>query len=182
MNDLVIIQTTQGLANYVLKCFKTPKEAMEAGAVISFDARHNSARWARLAARVFLKLGFKVQLFTKITPTPFVPFAVQQQKAAVGVMITASHNPKEDNGYKVFWSNGPQIKLPHDKNILNSISEHLEPADPKAFEEDLTEFGDNLIDSTEITEKAYYTVLKSLLFDMSMNEKSELKIVYSASK
>ena len=79
---------------------------IKAGAVIGYDARHNSNRWAKLTARVFLKAGFKVYLFDSITPTPFVPYTVQNAKAAIGIMITASHNPKEDNGYKVFWSNG----------------------------------------------------------------------------
>ena len=79
---------------------------LKAGAVIGYDARHNSNRWAKLTARVFLKAGFKVYLFDSITPTPFVPYTVQNAKAAIGIMITASHNPKEDNGYKVFWSNG----------------------------------------------------------------------------
>jgi phosphomannomutase len=94
LNDLVIIQTSQGLAQYVLSSYPSPEEAREAGAVISFDARHNSSRWAKLTARVFLKAGFKVYLFNSITPTPFVPFTVQQKNAAVGIMVTASHNPK----------------------------------------------------------------------------------------
>ena len=100
MNDLIIIQTTQGLAKYVMSTFPTPEHARSAGAVVGFDARHNSHRWAKLTTRVFLENGFKVYLFSSISPTPFVPFTVQQKTAAVGVMITASHNPKEDNGYK----------------------------------------------------------------------------------
>ena len=84
---------------------------LKAGAVIGYDARHNSNRWAKLTARVFLKAGFKVYLFDSITPTPFVPYTVQNAKAAIGIMITASHNPKEDNGYKVFWSNGKFASL-----------------------------------------------------------------------
>ena len=81
------------------------------GAVIGYDARFNSSRWAKLAAGVFLRLGFAVRLFSTITPTPFVPFTVVQKKACIGIMVTASHNPKEDNGYKVFWRNGPQVCL-----------------------------------------------------------------------
>ena len=79
------------------------------GAVIGFDARYNSDRWAKLAAGVFLRKGIRVYLFSKITPTPFVPFTVKRKSAAIGIMVTASHNPKDDNGYKVFWSNGPQV-------------------------------------------------------------------------
>ena len=82
------------------------------GAVIGFDARFNSRRWATLAAGIFLRMGFKnVRLFSQITPTPFVPFTVVQNEASIGIMVTASHNPKEDNGYKVFWRNGAQVKF-----------------------------------------------------------------------
>ena len=70
LNDLVIIQTSQGLAQYVLECYPTPDDARNAGAVISFDARHNSSKWAKLCARVFANAGFKVYLFNTYTPTP----------------------------------------------------------------------------------------------------------------
>ena len=141
MNDLVIIQTTQGLAKYLLAddglgshvstinfsnyitfvlIFDVALIALldldgiifqvqSMGAVIGYDARFNSSRWAKLAAGVFLKFGFKVRLFSTITPTPLVSFTVVQKKACIGIMITASHNPKEDNGYKVFWRNGAQV-------------------------------------------------------------------------
>lgn len=180
MNDLVIIQTSQGLAEYVRKAYNTAECALKAGAVIGFDARHNSARWASLTARVFLKAGFKVYLFDSITPTPFVPFTVQQAKAAIGIMITASHNPKEDNGYKVYWSNGPQIKPPHDKNILHSIIENLKPKeDQDSFSDDLSDFKENLI-NPKVYADTYYNTLKGLLYDELMNSNFKLKIVYSA--
>ena len=80
--------------------------------MIGFDARFNSSRWATLAAGIFLRMGYKnVRLFSQITPTPFVPFTVVQKQASIGIMVTASHNPKEDNGYKVFWRNGAQVKI-----------------------------------------------------------------------
>ena len=180
MNDLVIIQTSQGLAKYVLSCFPTPEHARSAGAIVGFDARHNSERWAKLTARVFLQNGFKVYLFSSITPTPYVPFTVQRKTAAVGVMVTASHNPKEDNGYKVFWSNGPQIKPPHDKNILHSIALNMEPESDLAFREDLSEFGDKLIDPFEEIHNTYMETLKSKLFRKSLNQGLRSKIVYSA--
>ena len=180
LNDLVIIQTSQGLAQYVLKCFPSPNEARKAGAVISFDARYNSSRWAKLCARVFANAGYKVYLFNKITPTPFVPFTVQQKGAAIGIMITASHNPKEDNGYKVYWNNGPQIKPPHDKFILESINEHLKPADDHVYNEDLSEFNDNIIDPTEEIGSLYYSMLHELTYDQSLNSDFSQKIVYTA--
>ena len=110
MNDLVIVQTTQGLINYLISVHGEAS-LRSMGAVIGFDARHNSSRWARLAAGVFLRRGVKVYLFSGICPTPFVPFTVKRRGGAIGVMVTASHNPKDDNGYKVFWSNGPQVRV-----------------------------------------------------------------------
>merc|ERR1712223_20166 len=180
LNDLVIIQTSQGLSQYVLKCYDKPEEAKNAGCVISFDARYNSEKWAKLTARVFSKAGYRVYLFNTITPTPFVPFTVQRKKAAVGIMITASHNPKEDNGYKVFWSNGPQIKPPHDKYILQSISANLQPKEGQdSFSDDLSNFKEALVNPEEFAD-AYYNTLKSLLYDETMNSKFDKKIVYSA--
>ena len=74
-------------------------------------------RFAALTARAFINKGIPVQVFSKICPTPFVPYTILMNKLAAGIMITASHNPKEDNGYKVYWSNGAQIIPPHDKGI-----------------------------------------------------------------
>lgn len=84
-------------------------QARKRGVVIGFDARTNSRRWSRLIAAVFLREGFKVLLFSEMTPTPWVPFAVKHESCAIGIMVTASHNPKDDNGYKVYWSNGAQV-------------------------------------------------------------------------
>ena len=78
-------------------------------------------RFAELTAAVFINEDIPVYLFSKMTATPFVPFCVARLKALCGVMVTASHNPKEDNGYKVYWTNSAQIIPPHDKNIQNSI-------------------------------------------------------------
>ena len=121
-----------------------------------FSTKFNFLLQAKLCARVFASAGYKVYLFNEITPTPFVPFTVQQKKAAIGIMITASHNPKEDNGYKVFWNNGPQIKPPHDKLILKSINEHLEPMDDQIFNEDISEFNDSIFDPTEEIGSLYF--------------------------
>jgi len=164
MNDLVIIQTTQGLANYLITVHGEKVKTM--GAVIGFDARHNSSRWARLAAGVFLRKGIKVYLFSKITPTPFVPFTVQRKSAAIGVMVTASHNPKDDNGYKVYWCNGPQILPPNDTNIQESILKSLEPENrEKSFSDDLCDVSDLLEDPLEDTIQAYYQYIEAMLFD-----------------
>jgi phosphoglucomutase len=92
--------------------------------VVGYDGRHNSERWAELTAAIFISKGFTVYKFTKLAATPLVvstfliiinklcmkPFVVLQKGAAAGVMVTASHNPKDDNGYKVYWSNGCQVQ------------------------------------------------------------------------
>ena len=130
MNDLVIIQVTQGLLAHLTK---DDPELSSKGVVLGYDGRHNSARWASLAAKVFLSAGVPVYLFQTTVPTPFFPFTALQKGAAAGVMVTASHNPKWDNGYKVYWGNGAQILSPHDKNIQLSTLENLVPK-PGAFE------------------------------------------------
>lgn len=124
MNDLVVIQSAQGFCQYVLKCF--PDEADRAsGVVVGFDGRYNSKRFAELTTAVFLNANIPVYLYSEMVATPFIPFAISQKKCLAGVMVTASHNPKEDNGYKVYWQNGSQIISPHDKNIERSIEENL---------------------------------------------------------
>ena len=123
MNSLTVIQASQGLAEYALK---TSSDAREMGVVIGRDARHNSEKFAKLAAAAFLAKGFKVY-YLRLVHTPLVPFAVARHKAAVGVMITASHNPAADNGYKVYMSNGCQIIPPHDQRIAEQIDGNLEP-------------------------------------------------------
>ncbi|KJE89583.1 phosphoglucomutase [Capsaspora owczarzaki ATCC 30864] len=124
MNDVTIIQTAQGFARYVED---VQPDAKSMGVAIGYDARHNSQRWAQLSALALVARGIKVYLFSAICPTPFVPFAVCKYKTAAGVMVTASHNPKNDNGYKVYWGNGAQIISPHDKGIASHIEENLQP-------------------------------------------------------
>jgi len=131
MNDLVILQTSQGLLSYL----QTQEPLLSTkGVVLGYDGRHNSSRWAALIAGVFLRAKVPVILFRCVVPTPFVPFTVSQRGAAAGVMVTASHNPRWDNGYKVYWGNGAQILGPHDKNIQAMILTNLQPEDG-AFDE-----------------------------------------------
>lgn len=120
MNSLIVLQASQGLADYIIQQrHNTPKS--DVSVVIGYDARHNSENFARLAAAAFLQKGMKVLWFGHFVHTPLVPFAVSEYKAAAGVMVTASHNPKNDNGYKVYWSNGCQIIPPHDSGIATAI-------------------------------------------------------------
>ncbi|KAJ5111222.1 hypothetical protein N7532_001757, partial [Penicillium argentinense] len=124
MNSLTVIQASQGLAIYI----KTKKpEIAKQGVVIGHDARHNSNQFARLAANAFIALSIPVWFFDQYSPTPMVPFGVNHYKAAAGIMVTASHNPPQDNGYKVYSNNGAQINRPEDAEISQSICENLEP-------------------------------------------------------
>ncbi|RPB25506.1 phosphoglucomutase-2 [Terfezia boudieri ATCC MYA-4762] len=126
MNDVTVIQTSQGLGAYVIEQFGR-NAAVERGIVVGYDHRHNSARFARLTAAAFLTQGIKVYFYDELSHTPLVPFGIKHFGALAGVMITASHNPAMDNGYKVYWENACQIIPPHDKAIYNIIEQHLEP-------------------------------------------------------
>uniref|UniRef100_A0A8C4E2R7 Phosphoglucomutase 2 like 1 n=1 Tax=Dicentrarchus labrax TaxID=13489 RepID=A0A8C4E2R7_DICLA len=142
INDLTVIQSTQGLYSYLSRyCADLSRR----GVVVGFDTRGqeesgcSSQRLAKLTAAVMLSRDVPVHLFSTFVPTPYVPYAVRKLGAAAGVMITASHNPKEDNGYKVYWCNGAQISSPHDKEILRSIEEQLEPWSSSCWDEGLVE-------------------------------------------
>ena len=127
MNCLTVIQTSQGLAQYV----KSQKSSSRAeSVVIGYDGRKNSRRFAKLAATAFVKMGLRVYLYETYIHTPLVPFGVRFLGAAAGIMITASHNPAADNGYKVYWGpSGCQINSPHDVGIAKSIvhEDNLKP-------------------------------------------------------
>jgi phosphoglucomutase len=124
MNSLTVIQASQGLAAYLLR---TEDNVKRRGVVIGRDARHNSEKFAKLAAAAFVAKGIKVWWYEDPSHTPLVPFGVRELDAAAGIMVTASHNPAKDNGYKVYWSNGCQIIPPHDSGIAESILENLKP-------------------------------------------------------
>ena len=123
MNCLTVIQASQGIAEYLLS------SAVAVGplsVIIGHDTRHNSSRFARLAANAFRSKGIKVYAFEDYVPTPLVAFGVKTMNANAGIMITASHNPAQDNGYKVYQSNGAQINMPVDEDIAQSILNNLE--------------------------------------------------------
>jgi phosphoglucomutase len=123
MNSLTVIQASQGLAEYLLE---NDPGAKTRGVVIGRDARHNSDKFAKLVAAVFVAKGIPIKWLGQVH-TPLVPYTVGHLGAAAGVMITASHNPAADNGYKVYWGNGCQIIPPHDAGIAASIHANLKP-------------------------------------------------------
>lgn len=125
MNHLTVLQTAQGLAAYLRKKYSVSD--LDRGVVIGYDGRHHSRDFAEIAATVMHQQGLRTYLYRRCTPTPFVPYAVTYYKTLAGVMVTASHNPKEYNGFKVYAENGAQIVSPTDKEIAVSINEHLTP-------------------------------------------------------
>ncbi|MCX7625780.1 MAG: phospho-sugar mutase [Candidatus Sumerlaeaceae bacterium] len=119
MNRVIVARATQGLANYIRK----HNPAGGGSVCIAYDSRHRSAEFAREAARVIAGNGMKAFLFEDVRPTPELSFAVRHFKATAGIVITASHNPKEYNGYKVYWSDGAQVVPPHDRGIIAEVRE-----------------------------------------------------------
>lgn len=182
INDLTIIQTTQGMYKYLAKTFP---DFSSRGIIVGYDTRAqdasgcNSERLARLTAAVMLCKDVPVYLFSTYVPTPFVPYAVKRLGAAAGVMITASHNPKEDNGYKVYWHNGAQISLPHDKEILRSIEESTEPWS-ESWNESLADSSSLRSDPLPDICRSYMEDLNSICFHRELNTKSPLKFVHSS--
>lgn len=117
MNRYVVRQATEGLARYIEK---NPQPGYS-GVVIGYDSRHNSPEFAQAASEVLAGHGIPVFLFESLAPTPLISFEVLQQKAVAGIMITASHNPSEYNGYKVYWKNGGQVIPPDDEGIISEV-------------------------------------------------------------
>ncbi len=119
MNIYNVGMATQGFANYLKKCYKDRKEI---SAVVCHDCRNNSRLYAETVANIFSANGIKAYLFDDLRPTPECSFAIRYLKAQVGVNITASHNPREYNGYKAYWEDGAQVLAPHDKGIIDEVN------------------------------------------------------------
>ena len=118
MNIYTVAMATQGLANYIKAKFVDMKRPQVA---IAYDCRNNSKEFAQITADVMTANGIKVFLFSALRPTPELSFAIRELKCQSGIVVTASHNPKEYNGYKVYWEDGGQIVAPHDKNIIAEV-------------------------------------------------------------
>ncbi|GAB0100116.1 Phosphorylated adapter RNA export protein [Sergentomyia squamirostris] len=180
MNELVVLQTAQGLLKYIQKCYPS-SEDQKRGIVFGFDGRHQSRRFAEISACIFLHADIPVFLYSKTVATPMVPFAVFEKKCLAGVMVTASHNPKNDNGYKVYWSNSAQIISPHDKGIQKSILANLVPWSTSWSVDklDSTLLSDPYDEMTALyMEKLGGIIPKDLINEY--NVKSDVQFVYSA--
>ncbi len=117
MNIYTVGSATQGLANYLKKNFAGEQVRV----AVAHDSRNNSRMFAERVADIFASNGFEVYLFDALRPTPELSFAIRELKCHSGVVITASHNPKEYNGYKAYWTDGAQVTPPHDKNIIDEV-------------------------------------------------------------
>ena len=119
MNKYIVGMATQGFANYLLKAFP---EGKQLSVVVGHDCRNNGRLFAETVAAIFSANGIKVYLFESLRPTPEVSFAIRHLHAQAGVNVTASHNPKENNGYKAYWEDGAQVLAPHDKGIIDEVN------------------------------------------------------------
>ncbi len=178
MNIYTIRKATQGLANYIIK---EGEEAKKRGVVIAYDSRRFSPEFADESARVLAANNIKAYVFESLRPTPELSFALRQLKAISGIVITASHNPPEYNGYKVYWEDGAQITAPKDKEIIeevNSIHDYgtiKTVSQEKAKAEGLYEVIGKDIDD------AYIAELKKLIINPEMirKEADDFTIVYT---
>ncbi|MCK5210204.1 MAG: phospho-sugar mutase, partial [Cyclobacteriaceae bacterium] len=118
MNKYTLGKATQGLSNYLLKVFP----GQEISVAIAHDSRNNSDFFAETTASVFSANGIKVYFFKGLRPTPELSFAIRNLGCQSGVVLTASHNPKEYNGYKAYWDDGAQVTPPHDVNVTNEVN------------------------------------------------------------
>lgn len=171
VNKYTVGMATQGLSNYLLKTYPN----QEIKVAIAYDSRNNSRKFAEVTAAVFSANGIRVYFFDDLRPTPELSFAIRTLGCQSGVVVTASHNPKEYNGYKAYWSDGGQLVPPHDKNVIEEVS-RIESIDSVKFEKD-----DNKIQviGKEIDDQ-YLDALKGLsLSPEAIQNQHDLKIVFT---
>ena len=172
MNIYTVGAATQGLANYLKEAFK---DLPQISVAVGHDVRNNSRKFAEIVANIFSANGIKAYLFDSFRPTPELSFAIRHLGCQSGVNITASHNPKEYNGYKAYWADGAQIIAPHDVNIINHV-ERIKNVSEIKFNgnPDLIEIIGDKMDAD------YLDAIKGLSLSPEINKKySDLKIVYT---
>ena len=172
MNKYTVAMATQGLANYVKKCFPT---ANPIKAAVSHDSRNHSREFAEITANVLAANGFHVYLFEALRPTPELSFAVRHFGCQTGVMVTASHNPKEYNGYKAYWDDGCQLVAPHDTNVIDEVLKikGLEDVKMSGGEANIEIIGEN-VDSVYLDR-----IEQNSLHPELIKKHHDLKIVYT---
>ncbi|WP_333625954.1 phospho-sugar mutase [Sphingobacterium siyangense] len=171
MNKYTIGKATQGLANYLKNQFPD----QEIKVAVSYDSRNNSQAFGQLVANVFAANGIKVHLFTALRPTPMLSFAIRHFGCQSGVMLTASHNPKEYNGYKAYWNDGCQLTAPHDENVIGEVNAISSVSDIK-FDGNTH----NIIPVGEEIDQLYINANKTLsIHPEAVLAQKNLKIVFS---
>ncbi|HEX7904224.1 MAG TPA: phospho-sugar mutase [Chitinophagaceae bacterium] len=171
MNKYTVGMATQGYANYLKQCFA----GEEVSVAIAHDSRNNSRFFAETTANVFAANGIKVYLFESLRPTPELSFAIRTLKCKGGVVCTASHNPKEYNGYKAYWDDGSQLVPPHDKNVIKEVDKIASVDDVKwsGGEKNITIIGKEL-------DEQYMQMLQGLsVYPDIIAKHKDLKIVYT---
>ena len=171
INKYTLGKNTQGLSNYMRKVF--PNKDLKVA--IAFDCRHNSQTLAKVVADVFSANGIKVYLFSDLRPTPELSFALKYLGCQAGIVLTASHNPPEYNGYKVYWEDGGQLVPPQDAEIINVIEELKYDEIKFEANEDLIEYIDSEIDAAFIKSS-----IENASFNTSAAAKSDLNIVFTS--
>ncbi|MBR5856178.1 MAG: phospho-sugar mutase [Bacteroidales bacterium] len=172
MNKYTVGMATQGVANYLKQNFK---DLPQISVAVSFDSRNNSAEFAKITANVFAANGIKVYLFDSLRPVPELSYSIRHLKCQSGVMVTASHNPKEYNGYKAYWEDGAQVTAPHDTNIINEVLKITSPAMVKftGGEENIQMVGADV-------DEAYLSDVSTLLVSPeSVKNHADMKMVYT---
>ena len=174
MNKYTVGMATQGLANYI----KVHVQGA-ASVCISHDSRNNSRLFAEISAQVLSNNGIKVYLFEDLRPTPELSYSIRAKQATAGIMVTASHNPKEYNGYKVFWSDGGQITAPVDKDIVAEVAKIEDPADVR-FKPDGNEIPAPIEMMGAAMDECYLKDQLSLMLSPeAVARHADLKIVYT---
>ena len=172
MNIYTVGAATQGLSNYLNKCFAGKKDI---SVVVGHDCRNNSRLFAEISANIFSANGIKVYLFEDMRPTPEMSFAIRHLGCQSGIILTASHNPKEYNGYKAYWDDGAQVLAPHDKGIIDEVNKVASAKDIK-FEgnKDLIQIIGKEVDDE------YLRQVHSISIDPEViKRQKDLKIVYT---
>ena len=171
MNKYTVGMATQGYANYLKQSFP----GIEVRVAVAHDCRNNSRFFAETAAHVFAANGIKVFLFEELRPTPELSFTIRHLKCQGGVVCTASHNPKEYNGYKAYWNDGGQLVPPHDKNVIAEVEKIQDINDVKWHGN-----SENIVMVGEDIDAVYINMLTSLSVNPSIiKEQQDLKIVYT---
>ena len=171
MNQYTVGAATQGFANYLNKCLPGQKIKV----AIAHDSRNNSPEFTRIAANIFTANGIEVYLFPALRPTPQLSFTVRELGCQAGLVITASHNPKEYNGYKAYWADGSQVVAPHDKNIVSEVNAISTVADIKFEGNDaLLHILDESIDTAYLK-----TIQANCRKPEVIQRQKDLKIVFS---